>query len=110
MLELHGVNSQFKAVSDYDDVPGQQQKNTLSAASSVWNLSSAQPGARRSYIGDHDADVHFARHLQAALGEQSRVISVAVAYSRATPERWEHQPDHIARDIEDMLPIIGQYL
>ncbi len=55
------------------------------------------------YIGDHEADVQFARHLQGALGEQSRVISVAVAYSRATPERWEHQPDHIARDVEDLL-------
>ncbi|MFM5598263.1 hypothetical protein ACET7H_01180 [Aeromonas veronii] len=47
--------------------------------------------------------MQFARHLQGALGEQSRVISVAVAYSRATPERWEHQPDHIARDVEDLL-------
>ncbi|MFQ2071067.1 hypothetical protein ACK35S_18725 [Aeromonas veronii] len=51
--------------------------------------------------------MQFARHLQAALGEQCRVILVAAAYSRATPERWEHQPDHIARDVEDLLPIIG---
>ncbi|WP_421221505.1 hypothetical protein [Aeromonas sp. 602293] len=54
--------------------------------------------------------MQFARHLQGALGEQSRVISVAVAYSRATPERWEHQPDHIVCDVEDLLTIVGQYL
>ncbi|WP_429100401.1 HAD family hydrolase [Aeromonas veronii] len=111
VLELHGVNSLFKAVVGYDDVPGQQQKphpfGGLKCLESIFGPARCQS---LIYIGDHEADVQFARHLQAALGEQSRVISVAVAYSRATPERWEHQPDHIARDVEDLLPIVGQYL
>lgn len=40
------------------------------------------------YIGDHEADVQFARNLQTALGGRTRVIAVAAAYSRAKPEEW----------------------
>ncbi|UDN21358.1 HAD family hydrolase [Aeromonas veronii] len=101
MLELHGVNSRFKAVVGYDDVPGVQQKphpfGDLKCLESIFGPAWCES---LIYIGDHEADVQFARHLQGALGEQSR----------ATPERWEHQPDHIVRDVEGLLPIVGQYL
>ncbi|CAM3076310.1 hypothetical protein MOVI109754_15540 [Moritella viscosa] len=48
-------------------------------------------------------------NLQSALGDNAKVISIAAAYSRSEPERWEVKPDYIANNVEDLLSIIGKY-
>ncbi|WP_421228571.1 HAD family hydrolase [Aeromonas jandaei] len=111
VLEQHGVNGQFKAVVGYDDVPAQQQKpHPLGGIKCLESILGTVRSASLLYIGDHEADVQFARNLQAELGGTARVISVAVAYSHSTPELWEHKPDHIARKVEELYPIIQQHL
>ena len=111
VLEQHGVNGQFKAVVGYDDVPAQQQKpHPLGGIKCLESILGTVRSASLLYIGDHEADVQFARNLQAELGDTARVISVAVAYSHSTPELWEHKPDHIARKVEELYPIIQQHL
>ena len=111
VLEQHGVNGQFKAVVGYDDVPAQQQKpHPLGGIKCLESILGTVRSASLLYIGDHEADVQFAHNLQAELGGTARVISVAVAYSHSTPELWEHKPDHIARKVEELYPIIQQHL
>lgn len=42
-------------------------------------------------------------------GEKSEVISVAVAYSGATPDTWSVKADHVAHEVSDLYSIIGQH-
>lgn len=111
VLAQHGVNEWFHSVVGYDDVPAQMQKPHPCGGLKCLESMFGQPcGRSLIYIGDHEADVQFARNLQAELGDTARVISVAVAYSHSTPELWEHKPDHIARKVEELYPIIQQHL
>ncbi|MEZ9922324.1 HAD family hydrolase, partial [Vibrio breoganii] len=61
------------------------------------------------YIGDHEADTKFARNLQLELGDKTKIISVAAAYSRSNPESWAVKPDYVAHNVKDLLSIIGKY-
>ncbi|TOJ67510.1 phosphatase, partial [Vibrio parahaemolyticus] len=64
---------------------------------------------RLIYIGDHEADVEFARNLEASLNDGSKVISIAVGYSHSQPENWSVQPDHFAKNVSDLTSIIAMY-
>lgn len=61
------------------------------------------------YIGDHEADVKFARNIQDALGYGSKVISVTAAYSGANPKAWSIKPDYVASCVSDLKGIIEKY-
>lgn len=94
VLKEAKVERFFKAVVGYDDVAGYSQKPASEGG--LLCLSRLFAEVRNKcvmYIGDHEADVQFARNLQQSLGQGSRVIAVAAAYSGATPEAWQHQPD-----------------
>lgn len=54
------------------------------------------------YIGDHITDVLFARNLAARLEPSNTVISIAVTYSGAEPERWSARPDKIIEKPSDL--------
>ena len=111
VLAQHGVNEWFHSVVGYDDVPAQMQKpHPCGGLKCLESMLGQASGRSLIYIGDHEADVQFARNLQAELGGSARVISVAVAYSHSTPELWEHKPDHIARKVEELYPIIQLHL
>ena len=58
------------------------------------------------YIGDHEADVQIALNIQKSLGNDSRVISVAVAYSHSEPEKRQMKPDYIDHQVSDISAII----
>ena len=45
------------------------------------------------YVGDHIADVLFARGLGERLDPSNTVISVVVTHSGAQPQQWRAQPD-----------------
>ena len=46
-------------------------------------------------IGDHEVDVMFARNISRDIDDSNTVISIAVLYSGAEPEEWDHQPDKV---------------
>jgi len=110
VLKRNDIDAPFKAIIGYDDVSNENQKphpyGGIKCIESIFGHTNSQ---FLMYIGDHEADTQFARNLQAALGESAKVISVAAAYSRSEPESWDSQPDFIARNVQDLLAIIGQY-
>lgn len=110
VLKVNGIDRPFKAVVGYDDVSNGNQKPApfggIKCLETIFGHTNSQ---LLMYIGDHEADTQFARNLQSALGNNARVISVAAAYSHAEPDNWQHKPDHVARNVEDLLSIIGKY-
>ncbi|MCG9786860.1 HAD family hydrolase [Vibrio mediterranei] len=110
VLENHGINSPFKSVVGYDDVPdGNQKPNPFGGIKCVESILGSKNDQLLMYIGDHEADTQFARNLQRELGTGAKVISVAAAYSRSEPEGWVTKPDYVAHKVEDLLQIIGKY-
>ncbi len=110
VLINNGINSPFKAIIGYDDVPTNFQKphpfGGIKCLESIFGHTNSQ---LLMYIGDHEADIIFSRNLQLELGDDVKVISVAAAYSRSKPENWDTKPDYIANKVEDLLSIIGKY-
>lgn len=105
------VDSYFKAIIGYDDVSGSCQKpSPEGGVMCVEQLFKHPENKVIMYVGDHEADVQFARNLQSALGQQSTVISVAAAYSGAIPESWDVKPDYIIRSPTELPIICEQYL
>ncbi|KEI70606.1 HAD family hydrolase [Endozoicomonas elysicola] len=110
VLKVNGIDRPFKAVVGYDDVSNGNQKPApfggIKCLETIFGHTNSQ---LLMYIGDHEADTLFARNLQSALGNNARVISVAAAYSHAEPDNWQHKPDYVARNVEDLLSLIGKY-
>ena len=110
VLRKHGIDAPFKAIVGYDDVSnGKQKPHPFGGVKCVESIFGHTDCELLMYIGDHEADAKFARNLQSALKEKTKVISVAAAYSRSEPEGWEVKPDHIANNVEDLISIIGEY-
>ena len=100
------VGNYFKAVIGYDDVSVNGQKPSPEGGLNCLERMFGNPADKAiMYIGDHEADVQFARNLQAALGQNSTVISVAVAYSGARPENWVFQPDFVIHSPRELTAI-----
>ena len=57
------------------------------------------------YIGDHEADVRFARNIGIKLGKKAKVIAVAVTYSGSNPKGWDYQPDFTLTEPQDLLKL-----
>ncbi|RKF18170.1 HAD family hydrolase [Alginatibacterium sediminis] len=110
LLDSNGVGESFKAIVGYDDVSNCKQKpHAFAGIKCLESIFGHKDSQCLMYIGDHEADVKFARNLQSALGDNAKVIAVAVTYSRAEPESWECQPDYIAHSVEYLSSIIGKY-
>ncbi|MGF1701973.1 HAD-IA family hydrolase [Photobacterium makurazakiensis] len=105
------VDAYFNAVIGYDDVSQHGQKPSPEGGLKCLDQLFDSPENKTiMYVGDHEADVQFARNLQFSLGQKSTVISVAVAYSGAAPERWEVKPDFIIRSPCELTTICEQFL
>ncbi len=110
VLHSNGIDGPFKAVVGYEDVSnGNQKPHPLGGIKCLEAMFGHTTSKLLIYIGDHEADTHFARNLQSALGEEAKVISVAAAYSHSDPESWQIKPDYVASNVEDLLSIIGRY-
>ncbi|WP_375748425.1 HAD family hydrolase [Vibrio sp. HN007] len=110
VLAHNGIDTPFKAVVGYDDVSsGHQKPHPLGGIKCLESIFGHTNSELLMYIGDHEADTKFAQNLQLELGDKTRVISVAAAYSHSNPDSWTIKPDYIARDVEDLLHIIGKY-
>ncbi|MCG6229740.1 HAD family hydrolase [Vibrio furnissii] len=110
LLEKNGVADPFKAIVGYDDVSSCNQKpDAFGGIKCLESIFGHINSRYLMYIGDHEADVKFARNLQLTLGGDAKVIAVTAAYSRSEPESWEYRPDHTAHRVEDLFEIIGKY-
>ncbi|MBL4828970.1 MAG: HAD family hydrolase [Aliivibrio sp.] len=110
VLKFNGIDEPFKAIVGYNDVSNDNQKpHPFGGIKCLETIFGHSNSALLMYIGDHEADTKFARNLQSALGENTKVISVAAAYSHSEPENWEIKPDYIANNVNDLLSIIGKY-
>ncbi|ELR66920.1 putative phosphatase [Photobacterium marinum] len=93
----------FKAVVGYDDVPSHSQKPSPEGGLICLEQIFDTPANKTlMYIGDHEADVQFARNLHAALGQNANVISVAAAYSGANPDSWSVKPDYVIHSPQEL--------
>jgi len=100
VLNTHGITSFFRSVIGYETFPPEAQKPAadpgLKCLGEVLDEGLAQArGKTIIYIGDHIADVIFARNIADSLGPSSTVISVVVTYSGAEPDTWRVQPDEV---------------
>ena len=94
VLETHGIHSAFKSIIGYEDLPEHQQKPAPEGGLRCLKEIFGETHVKTIlFIGDHIADVIFARGLQQRLGPSSHVISIVVTYSGAYPKGWNAQPD-----------------
>jgi phosphoglycolate phosphatase-like HAD superfamily hydrolase len=100
VLSEHGINSAFQSVIGYEDLPHHHQKPAPDGGlKCLQEIFGSTHGKTIIYVGDHIADVLFARGLGERLGPSNTVISVVVTHSGANPRKWREQPD---REIENM--------
>ena len=96
VLTEHRIASSFQSVIGYEDLPHHQQKPAPDGGMlCLHDIFGHTQGRTIIYVGDHIADVMFARGLSKRLGPSNSVISVAVTYSGANPGSWNEQPDEV---------------
>ena len=110
VLKSYNIDKSFKSVIGYEDVAHESQKPHPEAGLKCLTDIFGQVAKKTiMYIGDHEADVKFARNIEQSLGDDSRVISVAAAYSGANTSAWPIKPDYVAKSTFDLLSIIKKY-
>lgn len=103
VLEEHGVHHYFHSVIGYENLPEEQQKPAPDGG--LMCLAEIFEDTRNKtivFIGDHIADVIFARGLEKRLGPSSTVVSAIVTYSGADPHKWAMQPDMVFDQLTDL--------
>ena len=104
VLNQNGIAASFQSVIGYENLPLHEQKPA--AQGGVKCLQEIFGHTRNKtivYVGDHIADVLFARDLKQRLEPSNSVISAAVTYSGAHPEHWREQPDEVFASPSDLL-------
>ena len=103
VLIEHGINSAFQSVIGYEDLPHHHQKPAPDGGlKCLQEIFESMHGKTIIYVGDHIADVLFARALGERLGPSSTVISVVVTHSGANPHKWREQPDRVIENTSDL--------
>lgn len=103
VLNIHGLLSSFQSVIGYEDLPEHQQKpEPEGGLRCLRELFEDIDNKTILFIGDHIADVIFARGLSQQLGPSSQVVSVVVTYSGAKPQNWHMQPDIVVDDPQEL--------
>ncbi len=109
VLKEHGITAAFQSVIGYEDLPHHEQKPAPDGGLKCLQEIFGQTQDKTIiYVGDHIADVMFARGLDQRLGPSNRVISVVVTHSGAQPERWSEQPDEVIASPSELTDWIKQ--
>lgn len=96
ILRTHGLASAFQSIIGYENLPRHQQKPKPNGGLQCLREIFGEIHDRTIlFVGDHVADVIFARGLAEQLSPSNQVIAVAVTYSGANPGNWSLQPDLI---------------
>ena len=109
VLNGHGIASAFQSVIGYEDLPHHEQKPAPDGGlKCLQEIFGHTQGKTIIYVGDHIADVLFARSLGERLGPSNTVISVTVTYSGANPDQWREQPDEVIESPSDLAAWIKE--
>jgi phosphoglycolate phosphatase-like HAD superfamily hydrolase len=109
VLDGHGLDSAFQSVIGYEDLPHHEQKPAPDGGlRCLQEIFGHTQGKTIIYVGDHIADVLFARGLGERLGPSNTVISVVVTYSGAKPDQWREQPDEVIESPSDLAAWINE--
>lgn len=104
LLDAHRIDSYFRFVVGYEDVPFDRQKPASDAGvMCLGNLIGETRNKTLLVIGDHEADVVFARNISRDIDDSNKVISIAVSYSGAQPEKWGNQPDRVISKPQELV-------
>jgi len=107
-LDAEMLSSYFRKVVGYDDVPFNRQKPASDAGLiCLEKLLGEVQNSTLLVIGDHEADVVFARNLSRDISDSNTVISIAVSYSGAKPETWNHQPDRVISRPQELTEFLS---
>jgi len=94
VLNNNSIRSSFRSVVGYDGYPPETQKPAADPGlKCLQEVLQDTRGKTIIYVGDHIADVIFARNIADNLDPSSTVVSVVVTYSGAEPDGWRVQPD-----------------
>lgn len=105
VLRENGIGSAFRSVIGYEGLPHHQQKPAPDGGlKCIGEIFGETRGRTIICVGDHIADVLFARALSDRLGPAGTVVSVVVTHSGARPRQWRVQPDEV---IENPAALIG---
>jgi HAD superfamily hydrolase (TIGR01549 family) len=96
VLEDNGIASSFQSVIGYENLPHHQQKPAPDGGlKCLQEIFGHIQDKTILFVGDHVADVIFARGLGERLEPSNTVISAIVTYSGANPHTWRKQPDMV---------------
>ena len=110
VLIKNKLSQKFSAIIGYDDIPSDQQKPAAFSGIKCLNqIYGTLQNKTIIYIGDHEGDVEFARNIETALCENSKVISITAMYSGADTKLWTYKPDFEIENPTDLLEIINNY-
>lgn len=108
VLDEHGISSVFNSVIGYEDLPHHHQKPAPDGGlKCLEEIFGDTQGKTIVYVGDHVADVLFARALGERLGRSNKVISFVITHSGANPVQWRAQPDEVIEKPSDLLHSIS---
>ena len=107
VLHDNGIGSAFRSVIGYEGLPHHQQKPAPDGGlKCLVELFGETRDVNVICVGDHLADVLFARGLAERLGSSSTVTSVVVTHSGAEPHRWRAQPDEVIENPAALIDLI----
>jgi phosphoglycolate phosphatase-like HAD superfamily hydrolase len=98
----------IQEIVGYDDIPESEQKpSPYSGILCLNKIFDELKNKTIAYIGDHEADVEFARNISDKLDSNSKVIAITVTYSGADPDAWNFKPDYSVSAPEKLLEIVN---
>ena len=108
VLIANEISSAFQSVIGYEDLPYHHQKPAPDGGlKCLQEIFGNTRDKTIIYVGDHIADVLFARGLTEKLDPSNTVISVAITHSGANPRQWRKQPDKIIGKPQDLADWIA---
>ena len=103
VLIANEISSAFQSVIGYEDLPHHHQKPAPDGGLKCLQEIFGETRDRTIiYVGDHIADVLFARGLSERIDPSNTVISVAITHSGASPRQWREQPDKVIEKPQDL--------
>lgn len=86
VLNKYEISHKFNSIIGYDDIPSTMQKpSSYSGIKCLNQIFKTLNNKTIIYIGDHEADVEFARNIEKEILNDNRVLSIVVKYSGANP-------------------------
>lgn len=112
-LNKNNLDSCFKSIIGYNDVPLSQQKPNPASFLQCCNAMQIDLNTRQTiiYIGDHEQDIQFAMNAEKELKKQGgdiSVLTIAALYNHPSPSERSLKSDYTAYAVSDILDIIRQ--